>query len=453
MSRNAARQGFSLIELLVVLGILVILSSIGVAAFISSGKVNRLVATEQLISAQIRQARYTARATGQAVLIYIDKDANTISGVSRIPMWQGSCEAPYVAPPPASPVAPTADDQPPFDTVTDLPRDKYLVPNGRSGTGFSRGPLADSLKSASVTLFDLGDPKFADGKARNRQLTRSSSRKTEGFSLSCAVRPVAITKNRQKQPLLVIGNGAVDAHPMTSTSYAGIMLRAAELPMFPTGTVPTAAPGVTLDTNPKRICWDIIGWVMFEGETTPYVISSVSDTLWDGATVESSFLLDGDSGGRWEELALVYTGKSLSLYRNGVEVARKVDPSTDQNRKKIAGYGQPHRLYLGSANIDTGSNPGIQSIDKDTVIDDIALFRIGADQPTQLAQGVNPEASYRILVRPDGQMYNEINGTSGDMTLVFTGVFAEKEDQAIISITAGTGLVNSTKVQLSKSAP
>ena len=451
MSQYAARHGFSLIELLVVLGILVILSSIGVAAFMNSGKVNRLVATEQLIAAQVRQARYTARATGQAVLIYIDKDANTISGVSRIPMWQGSCEAPYVTPPAMA----TVNDQPPFDTDTDLPREKYLAPNGRSGTGFFRSPLSDPLKSASVTLFDLSDSKYSDGKARNRQLTRSSSGKTEGFALSCAVRPVAIVKNQQKQPLLIIGKGAVDAHPATSLSYAGIMLKAAELPMYPPpGQVPTAAPGVNLDTNPKRLCWDIIGWVVREGETTPYVISSVSDYLWDGSTAETKFLLDGDSGGRWEELALVYTGKSLSLYRNGVEVARKIDATIDRDIRKVVGYSQPHRLYLGSANIDTGTSPsGVQLIDPDTIIDDIALFRIGTDQPTQLAQGVTPDAYYRILVRPDGQMYEEVSGISGDIPLSFSGVFAEKEDHAIITITTGTGLVKFTNIVLSKSAP
>jgi len=321
MNRRAARQGFSLIELLVVLGILVLLSTIGVAAFISSGKVNRLVATEQLISAQVRQARYTARATGQAVLIYIDKDANTISGVSRIPMWQGSCEAPYMAPPAAVSVA-TADDQAPFDLVTNLARDKYLAANGRTGTGFSRTSLATSSDIAAVTLFD---PANANGVDRNRQLTRSSSKPSEGFALSCAVRPPRLMKTTETQPLLVIGP---DTEGDTTKSYAGIILKASRLAMYNGSTPPPVVPAPpngllalsTSEVNPDRLCWDRLGWVMPEGATSPVIVSSISDAITTGSA-DQKFLADGDDGGRWEEIGLIYTGTSLELYRDGIQVA------------------------------------------------------------------------------------------------------------------------------------
>ena len=449
MSRNAARQGFSLIELLVVLGILVILSSIGVAAFISSGKVNRLVATEQLISAQIRQARYTARATGQAVLIYIDKDANTISGVSRIPMWQGSCEAPFKTP---TASAATADDQAPFDmdnNVSRLSREKFLAANGRTGTGFCRTSLATSGDVAAVTLFDPGN---ATGIDRNRQLTRSSTKPSEGFMLSCAVRPPRLTTTTETQPLLIIGP---DTDGDTSKSYAGIILKAARLKMYNGSTPPSVAPAPpngmpalsASDVNPERLCWDIRGWVMSEADpTNPIIISSITDAVTVGSP-DQKFLADGDHGGRWEEIGLIYTGTSLELYRDGIQVARL----TTGIPTRVAGNKGVHRLIIGSAVIN-GATPA-KVIHPETIIDDIALFRLAADQPTQFAQGVQTTANTRLLVRPDGRMIEELSGNSGTIDLTFTGVFAEKEDQAIISITAGTGLVNSTKVKLSQSAP
>ena len=447
MSQHAARHGFSLIELLVVLGILVILSTIGVAAFISSGKVNRLVATEQLIAAQVRQARYTARATGQAVLIYIDKDANTISGVSRIPMWQGSCEAPYVAPPAAASVA-TANDQAPFDLVTNLGRDKFLAANGRSGTGFCRTSLATSTDFAAVTLFD---PANSTGIDRNRQLTRSSSpQPSEGFSLSCAVRPPRLTTTSDTQPLLIIGS---ETDGDTTKSYAGIILKAKPLPMYNGSTPPVPAPtppnGMpalsTSQVNPDRLCWDIRGWVTSEADpATPIIVSSISDSVTIG-TDDQKFLADGDDGGRWEEIGLVYTGTAMELYRDGIQVARL----TTGVPARIAGNKAVHRLVIGSAVI----NGAAKAIHPDTRIDDIALFRLGTDQPTRFAPGVEAAATTRLLVRPDGRMIEEFSGNTGNIGLVFTGVFAEKEDKALISITAGTGLVASTKVELSKSAP
>lgn len=447
MTSARRQQAFTLIELLVVLGILVLLSTIGVAAFIGSGKINRLAATEQLISSQIRQARYTARATGQAVLIYLDKNARTISGVSRIPVWQGSCEAPY-----ASPVAAaTIDDQPPFDQTNNLDRAKFHIATGRSGTGIGRqSGIAMPSDVAAVTLFD---PASATGTSRNRQITRSSTKPTEGFALSCAVRPVRVEAVATTQPLLVIGPDDVTTHPDTTKSFAGILLKATTLKMYNGATPPTIETdtaklnGNTIlgDNNPDRLCWDVLGWVMPEGATTPFIISSITDSVASG-TADQKFLVDGDDGGRWEEITMVYTGASLELYRDGIQIAH-VDTGVPT---RVSGYNQAHRLFIGGAVVN-GLAPA-KVIDSATVIDDIALFRLGTDQPGQLAPGVDAAQNARLLVRPDGRISDELSPGATTVDLTFTGVFAEKEDKTIISITSGTGLISS-KIIPSKSAP
>lgn len=271
--------------------------------------------------------------------------------------------------------------------------------------------------------------------------------------LSCAVRPPRLTKTGVGifQPLLVIGP---DTEGDTSKSYAGIILKSKSLKMYNGSTPPpvVSAPpnGLTAlsatDVNPDRLCWDIRGWVMQEGASAPIVVSSITDSITTG-TDDQKFLADGDDGGRWEEVGLIYTGSSLELYRDGVQVARL----TTGVPTRIAGNKAMHKLVIGSAVIN-GATPAAV-IDPDTFIDDIALFRLATDQPTKFAPGVETAANVRLLVRPDGRMIEELSGNSGDVDLIFTGVFAEKEDKAIISITAGTGLIKSSKVQLSKSAP
>jgi prepilin-type N-terminal cleavage/methylation domain-containing protein len=457
---TGSRPGFTLIELLVVLGILVILSTIGVAAFISSGKVNRLVATEQLIGSQVRQARYTARATGQAVLLYISKDAGTISGVSRISMWQGSCEAPYVRLPATYPTTPpTADEQAPFDVQNQLDRSKFLMPVGRTGTGIGRQHgVAQPTDTAIVTLFNPISP---TGETRSRQLTRASasSAASEGFALSCAVRPVRLTGPGAPQPLLIIGNSDGDI----TQSYAGLMLIPADLPMYNSSeTPPTVAashPNITGNVNVDRHCWEIVGWVMGDQGTTPVVVASIEDSVSASGNPETNFLRDGDSGGRWEEISLVYTGSTLELYRDGVAIAKKTNAPT-----RIAGNGNIHQLIIGSAsNVNqllprlVGTASSTVFINKDTVIDDIALFRLATDQPGRLAPGVTINRNVRLLIQPDGQMQDlPLAGSApppGDISLKFQGVFAEQDDIAEITITPGTGLIKSSRVTLSKSAP
>ena len=430
------RRAFSLIELLVVLGLLVVISTIGVAAFSGTRKVSRLVGTEQLISGMIRQARMTARATGQAVMLYVDPDTRSISGVSRLAMWQSDCET-------------TSE---PFTGA--LTTSDFQTPFGRSGAGFANHGVATVPK---VPLFD------GTAVGRNRQLTRRPTAPTEGFQLGAVVKALQVYDPDKGLaavgpgflPLLVIG----DADANTDKAFAGLVLRRAEQTMYtgtesPPQSAPTPVSGlpITFDPNPKRMVWEVVGWVLPK-DGTPQLISSLSNAVKPDLSAilpDDAQRLDPTIGGIWMEISLVYTGNSLELHRDGRLIAVKALTGAE----RLAGYGQPHNLFIGTADIASalgGSGP--ITTDAKTVFDDIQLVRLGVDQPQVFPGGVVPKAAYRILIHPDGRIASLGTVAANPITWQFTGVFDEKEDVAQVDINPTSGTISASNVKLSASAP
>ncbi len=446
-SQRMPRRGFSLIELLVVLGLLIVLATIGVAAFSGTRKVSRLVGTEQLISAMIRQARMTARATGQAVMLYVDPDTRSISGVSRLAMWQSDCEN--------------------FPT----PNPACEAQFGRTGKGLKIGSMGEF---PVATLYS-----GTGGVGRNTQLTRRpGTQKTEGFQFGAVVKAQlvydpnngAAAMGPEYLPLLTISADPVGTPPDTDTAFAGLVLRRAEQPMFTSGTPPTAVPGLpmTLNTNPNRLVWELIGWVLPEGTTTPEFVRSLVDAVKPSDQTQLNDLelaqrIDPTNGGAWMDVSLVFSGSSLELWRDGRLIARH--PLSGITR--IEGYQKAHTLFIGAATIGTqlsGLAPTLTTTatpalaGATTIFDDIQLVRLGVDQPQVFPGGVEPKQGYRVLVHPDGRITSLATITSAAQTgtsLIwsFTGVFDEKEDTADITINPTSGTVSATQVKLSASAP
>ena len=465
----SARRGFSLVELLVVLGILVTLGAIGAGAFISSGRGNRLAGTEQLITSALRQARYTARATGQAVLIYIDKDLATISGVSRYPVWQTSCE----------------DTAEPFRTADPLnlnptatPPDSFLVRTGRSGSGFGRPQAADANKAAAYTFFDASGT--GDVRNRARQITPNKTGPTTGFQLTCAAYlPSLSAGGAAWYPLVCVDGAAGDAIPASDSAYAGLVMRRRDMPMYGTGEaqptsntsgLPTPAPAPLPAT--VRPCYDLVGWITVGG--TPISISSVEDAvdITNGVAVlvnnsDKAARRIGYAGNDWEEVSFVLSGTSLELYRGGLQVAKK----TITSAPRVDGTDLPHRLVLGSLEVGSGLAGTLinalpasaQHLPTGAWLDDAALVRLGRDQSRQLPNGVTPYSTYAVLVRPDGRM-SEVSGgaqveptglanpTSGALRLIFSGVQNERDDYAVIEMSGSTGTVETSLLKLTRTA-
>ena len=87
-------RGFSLVELLVVLGIIATMTGLVLSGLFTTRDTNRLLAAEQMLAGAIRQARHTARSSGSPVELRLTPTLSgtevvgaKLGGVSRVCLW------------------------------------------------------------------------------------------------------------------------------------------------------------------------------------------------------------------------------------------------------------------------------------------------------------------------------------------------------------------------------
>ena len=409
------RRGFTIIELLVVIGILALLMGLTLGGIAAMKKTDRLLVTEHLVGDVIRQARHTARTSGSPVTVKIDKAAREIVGISQVPIWN---------------------------------------------TGFESSPtlgnvLGMSGKGLQVTTI----PFVSHSMPIQERLVRRAGQ-IDPFYLSCRVLPPRLTSDSGggRIPLVLVG-----ANANLAKSACGLMLRTESRveQQLDSGFLQTAVA----ITDPRLATWEIIGWI---ADTTPpvdqqIVISSLratdrpADIMRDEAQLHDSVNnIDPDpdkaldvawpmAGGRWEEVGLLFDGERLVLYRNGVRVGQQV---LGRVPKPPAA---PDSLIVGRF-IDTTTTPS--TIDADmAVIDDVALRRLAASDPKRLPGDIAPDRDYSIVAHPDGRV--EVNASplitlvtssagtvasqaaalSQPTTLLFSGAFgAAGQAKLIVSI-------------------
>jgi prepilin-type N-terminal cleavage/methylation domain-containing protein len=384
------RRGFSLVELLVVLGIIAAMTGLVLSGLFRSRDGNRLLAAEQMLADAIRQARHTARSTGAPVEVRLTPVLSgsevvgaRIAGTTRTVLWSETFDQ----------VRDRDGDGVSDDDLGSLPLPEPGEPAngvviGRSGKGWQ--PTAEH-------------PLPPQDLPRGGTIVRSG--RSDGFHLACSVKPpLAGGAGGTILPLVLVG---VDGR--LASSQCGIALKAL------TYRVHASAPAITV--------WDPVGWVVdqdgnevaLNGSTDPVASRLGREALPSGATDPVVPII----GGRWVEIGLLYDGQRLLLYVDGQRVAERRDGIPARLRA------EGERLYLGMLVEDPPPPNPPTTRYASGPLDDVRLHRLGTadaiDLPGQVVlvpqAGAGPLATlaWRVLCHPDGRVEVSDDDASGPL--------------------------------------
>jgi type II secretory pathway pseudopilin PulG len=366
ISRRVA--GFSLTEMLVVVGIITVMGTIVVSSFFRGRDAQRLTASEHLLAGAIRQARHTARSSGMPVALRLESTmvnneriGITMSGQFRVPIWTETFDAQGEIIPPA-----------------DQPANGLVI--GSSGNG--RQPSSDH---------PIPTYTFVRGQSFNRA---SSSTKTDGFFISCSVRPSAPNPDGAYVPLLLIGMS--DQYDVATGDYNAVQAALAlryDPPLPPIDTSKIQPP-----------VWEIVGGVYDENHVY-YEISSKNNRVLLHEAVEAElknittppetpFIVEAN---RWINVGLLYDGRRLYLYADDKPVAVRYDDVPEKLADGIS-------CFVGQHTPDT--NPRTTAYTPFS-FDDIRISKLGQNDAMAFPDGVifsNNVFGYRIMCHSNGRV-------------------------------------------------
>jgi prepilin-type N-terminal cleavage/methylation domain-containing protein len=389
--RTTVRHGFSLVELLVVLGIIAAMAGLVLGGLFRSRDGNRLLAAEQVLADAIRQARHTARSTGAPVELRLTPVLNNnevvgarLAGVSRTTLWSETFDKVRDV---NDDGVIDADDEAYYASVTDG-SDGVVI--GRSGNG--------RLVSAQHPIPTQTLP-------RGGGIVRGG--RTDGFFLACSVKPQPIAGlNLTEIPLVIVGgDGSLE------TSQCGIGLIATQ------STIQNSTPPIQVTY------WDLTGWVYDDGgrmvalnQSLDPVPSRHAREAWDDPKTKIE-VANPISGGRWVDVGLLYDGRRMVLYLDGQRVAERRTGVPDRLRSDGADIHVGTRVLPGSpATVEYAAAP----------LDDIRLARLSTAEMSDLpgnvvlvpSAGAGPSRTlgWRMLCQPDGRV--EVSRDDQDPTPV-----------------------------------
>jgi prepilin-type N-terminal cleavage/methylation domain-containing protein len=374
MSCERARAGFTLTEMLVVMTIIGILSSLVIGSLFRGRTTNKLIASEQVLSDCIRQARHTARSSGAPVILKIETtkkadgspSGGVIVGLSQTMLWNENFE----------------HGEGPLD-------DPYSF--GISGTGYqvTQGHPWIPPRLERELRFRPGDGLFAAIAVR----PRLASAQGDGIP--------------KQIPLIMIG----DDDNVMSSSF-GIMLVRSDA-ADPRNAIIQDHP----NGSAKMYAWEVLGWVN-DARTKELIYISSFDNL-PADLVRDRQLLPSKKydipepigGEHWEEISMLVTVDQLVLYRNGNRIAELRAEMPDHKGRTVSLPKQlapGKNIWVGQANLGTSKAYARCSMD------DVRLMKIGQETVGNLPQGVYPMpdptfprgtlVEYRIVAHPEGRV-------------------------------------------------
>lgn len=403
------RSGFTLLELLVVLGIFALIAGVAWAGLIGARRTAGLTGAAQMISGFARQAHATALSSGAPVQVLIDADRLTVSGVSQTPLIWDAFEG--VSPSPGFAGAGLVLNHP----------SPGVFPSDADGDGNGIADWGTAADRSNV------EARWFRNLPTNQALVRNPS---DGFYLSCWIKPPPAKDAGAGAiiPLVLIGReGAGETgiapnpnigSPDAEIAYVGLTLELelleVQINQSTAVTVPHWVPVAWIQTDTYGADPDaylrMVGVHIPDGTVDalafhPSVIpawASGSDQARDVAApiypVAQPIVGDG-----WVQLGLLYDGERLAIYNGEVEVTRKdegvVGPLSDALLAEIRDDPNDVRCYLGRGTFrvsDAGMNSGDVILGQG-MIDELRVVRIGTDRPQRLPAGITLDQHYRIL--------------------------------------------------------
>lgn len=405
MGRATLRRqaGFTLIEMLVVIGIMLLLMGLSIGAM-NSRKTDKLLASEQLIADLVRQGRHTARTSGAPVILRLDRTERTIAGVIRTPSWGTTFDG-----------APTAEES----AIADETPAGIGNIDGYAGKG-----LLIIQPDDSITTFNTIS-------RRNRFSLPS----TEGFYISCAVRPPV--QGMEWLPLLAITGTDMSVED----SIGGIWLHAVTPLIQDYSALEDTGNNPGLRPPPVHARqFELQGWLGDGGQ--PIAIVSNLHPLtrppdWPIASSPSHLTvppgstgdpLDGQDfflpivGGQWMQVGLLYDGRQLILFHNGRRVG-----TTAITGSLNSTPGAVEKVVVGTIDFAGSPRPALN-----TAFDNIRVERLAHSRVSALPYGVALASDTTILCLPDGRI--EVNGSSGPNQITVSDTSSQRK--AVITVTA-----------------
>lgn len=425
-----ARAAFTLVELLVVIGIAVLLMALSVASVVRGPALTRIAAAEQLVADAIRQARHAARTGGQPLVLLLDPEREALSGLARSVLWTGEEHWP--------------------------PAHDSLWP-GLSGQGLLLPDAYAGDAEAVLTAIMDGSGLLEGPRRLARGLPPERQQELPRLLLSVAVRPPPPERGPELLPLVAVGfepepAESPDAFGRLDDSILGLALVRSDV------TAGSLGGGRPRTVTPA---WEALGWLV-DGSGAMLEISSLDDAS-GGPQGQRVVLVRGDAtaatimgdahagafgGGQWLELALLVEPGQLLLYRDGREIARREATAPGADGKPIpvtslrSDPARAERIVVGLLRHPAWPPERTRAPAGSTwLIDSVRLERLGGAPLATLPDGVRVAEAVRIRCHPDGRVE-----ASGPIRLV-----SATGEQAELTVSAAGTL--SSRIATQGSAP
>ena len=373
MRNNIQNLAFTVVEMLIVMMIIVTLMSMGVGAWIGTAERSETMASQELLLSLIQQTRSRSFSQDRPLVLYFNKDAQSITGIDQEFLWHQNFDWP------SADTASYVDDE--GDGLA-LPLERSF---GRTGYAW-KFPYAAPGSGAQMFLapFNCTQIDFTEDAEKYLPLFREPS---DGFLLECTFKAprIELAQSTQVPILLLSPKGTTDS---IDTAIAGIELWKI---------------GQFIDDNgaSQKVgdAWAIIAWLHQRPDYPDLSSVPESDATWSFLQTGTGFTRDLQSaaandvsnvnpytGGSWIKTTFGYDNNTLFLFKDGKRVDTAVP---DGGFTPIVN--QEIDIFVGRHTRDA------QRYVTEADIDDATLMSIGSSNQLQLPGKYGPAYNYKII--------------------------------------------------------